>query len=112
MNKNPLPKTEFIKSKPLVEAHNRLIESPDFQRGIEISKAHYMRVLNGAAPQIVGDQPNPNAANVSALLFQRLQGVEDFITILYNLAEPYPEPPKAPPQDKLIELPDRGRPRN
>jgi hypothetical protein len=105
MNKNPTPKSEFIKSKPFVEGHNRLIESPEFQRAIETSKAQYLRALHGVAPSVLGDNPNPAAANISALLFQRIQGVEDFCAILFNLAEPVPEMPKPSDPDNLIRIP-------
>ena len=91
MNKYPSPKSEFVKESSTVTQHNRLIEQPSFVRAIEVAKAEYARRLNAMA--MAPEQPA--AANNGALLFQRLQGVEDFCFILFNLAEPIQQPTKA-----------------
>ena len=112
MNKNPLPKTEFLKNQAFVTAHNRLIELPEFQRAIEVAKSQYQRTLTGMSPDIFGQSPRPDAATISSMAFQRLQGVDEFLSFLCNLAEPYPMAPQGPDDGKLIEIPRTGRPRN
>ena len=94
-NKYTTPKTDFLKETSTVTQHSRLIEQPSFTRAIEVAKAEYFRRLNAMAV----DTSAPNAASTGSLLFQRMQGVEDFCLVLFNLGEPIELPKK--PSDNL-----------
>ena len=90
-NKYTTPKQEFLKEKANTDQHARLIDSPAFQRAISVAKDEYVRILNSTAPT---DLTSPNFAGASAMAFQRIQGVESFLAILFNLGEAIQPLPK------------------
>lgn len=99
-NKYPSPRADFQKTKKFTEEHGKLIEWPAFDRAIEVAKAEYVRQVTAL------DTVEPHT---SMMRFQRLTGVEEFVKILYNLAEPVTLPPKMGDPDNLIIPP--GKPR-
>lgn len=96
MNRYPSPKSEFQKVKARVGAHNDLIERNDFNWAIETARLEYLRQLHTSATV------DPH---VSMCYYQRSLGVDDFLKVLYNLAEPPMLPPKMPDPDNLQEPP-------
>lgn len=110
-NKYPTPKQEFLKTPSNVEQHNRLIEMPSFNRTIEIAKSEYFRRLNAMGAEPV----SPGAATGGAMLFQRMQGVEDFCSVLFNLGEAIQLPPaqvhsdNLEPQQKITPMPQKAK---
>lgn len=82
---NPLPKQVFLSSKKLSEEHGRLIDSEAFSRAISAAREQYVRRMCDLAPASLD---TPNQLQASAMCFQRIQGCNDFIEILYNLATP------------------------
>ena len=81
---NPTPKQRFLEMGIWVSAHRRMTDSPEFQRAIDFAAQHYVRSLHGIAPT---DLTHPNFMAASAMNFQRIQGMQDFITVLMNLSE-------------------------
>lgn len=90
-NKYTTPKQDFLQEKSNSDQHARLIESVAFNRAISVAKDEYVRRLHEMAPR---NLDSPNFAGASAMAFQRLQGVEDFLLILFNLGEQIQPMPK------------------
>lgn len=77
-----------------ISSHRKMIDSPEFQRAIDVASQHYVKALTATAP---GDLQAPNHVVAAGMCFERIQGMHDFITILMNLAEtpkPRTEPEK------------------
>jgi hypothetical protein len=91
-NKYIPPRSDFQWTKRFVEEHGRLIEQPAFKRAIEVAKAEYTHKLCEL------DSVEPHT---SMMRMQRLIGVEQFVSTLYNLAESPTLPPKMGDPDNL-----------
>jgi hypothetical protein len=103
-NKYPSPKVEFLENKRFVSAHNSLVESPELRRQLRIAKDEYCRRL--CSKPLDGGEPMSVA---SAMRFQKIQGVEEYLEIFFNLADQPTLPPKVGDQDNLPTIP--GKPR-
>lgn len=88
---NPRPKDEFLTSALLVKAHKSLIERADFQNSLRTAQAQYTRMMCALAP---ANLDTPNQLQASAMCFQRIQGMNDFVSCLLNLAEVPRQPAK------------------
>jgi hypothetical protein len=97
----------FMSSGNNISAHRKMIESPEFQRAIDYAKSHYTRALHASAPKAMD---SPNFASGAAMSFERIQGMEDFIHILFTLSEtPPPLPDRRNDEpDNLTHLPPRN----
>ena len=112
MNENPkilhpTPKMVFMSSGTNISNHKRMVESAEFQRALDVAKAHYIRALHHAAPN---NLDSPNFASAAAMSFERIQGMEDFIHVLVTLADVPPPLPDRRGQepDNLTHLPPRN----
>jgi len=97
---NPMPKEEFQVSPGAMKAHRALLELPQFQLAVRVAQAQYCRICCAASPT---NLDSPNQLQASAMCFQRIQGMNDFINVLLNLAET----PRLPPRrtdDNLAQL--------
>jgi hypothetical protein len=104
---HPTPKMVFMSSGNNVSAHRKMLESPEFQRAIDYAKSHYTRALHASAPN---NLDSPNFASAAAMSFERIQGMEDFISILMTLSEtPPPLPERARGGDNLEQPPQPRR---
>ena len=88
---NPTPRQFFLADAEAIDAHHRLIEMPAFQRAIQVAQAHYVRALCATAPPEIGSEEYQRA---SATVFNRIQGMNDFVSLLTSLAE-IPQAPAA-----------------
>jgi hypothetical protein len=95
---NPSPKQVFMSSVDNVSKHRKLLEDPTFERAVLFAKAQYVRRLHEIAP---GDLSIPNFASAAAMSFERIQGMEDFIAILFSLSESTPLPERLKVSDNL-----------
>lgn len=95
---NPTPKQIFMSSGDNISKHRRLLEDPAFERAILFAKSHYVRRLHEITP---GDLSMPNFASGAAMSFERIQGVEDFIAVLYSLSESTLIPERSKASDNL-----------
>jgi hypothetical protein len=87
---NPTPKHTFLEIPTWISDHRKLLDTPSFQRAIDYASRHYVRSLHGIAPS---DLTHPNFMAASAMNFQRIQGMHDFIAVLMALSEV--PPPRA-----------------
>ena len=81
-----------------IEEHHRMIESEAFQRAIMYAKDHYTRACCSSPP------PGTEKSDVTvshALAMARLQGAQDFVSVLLGLAELPTEKPAAKNLDNL-----------
>jgi hypothetical protein len=100
-NLNPSPKQVFMSSGDNISKHRKLLEDPAFERGVFFAKAQYIRRLHEIAP------PNldaPSFATAAAMCFERIQGMEDFIDVLFKLSESTPLPQRSKVSDNLEPL--------
>jgi hypothetical protein len=81
---NPTPKQQFLAKGTWISDHRRMVDSEVFQRAIDHASRHYVRSLHGIAPT---DLTHPNFMAASAMNFQRIQGMHDFIQVLLCLSE-------------------------
>lgn len=91
-----MPKAEFMQSEPFMKAHRNMVDAEVFQRGIKTAMAQYTRVMCQIAPS---SMDSPNQLQASAMCFQRIQGANDFLNILLNLAETPAIPTKRDPDN-------------
>jgi hypothetical protein len=90
---NPSPKWRFMQSEQNISKHRQLVDSPEFDRAIDFAQMQYIRGLVETAPQ---DISGTTYMAVSASLFQRVVGMQEFVKVLRHLAEtPPPMTPKA-----------------
>jgi hypothetical protein len=87
--KNPSPRELFLSSAQNIDEHHRMIESAAFQRAIQAAQAHYVRAMCATAPPEIGTEEYQRA---SSTVFNRIQGMNDFVSLLLQLAE-LPQPP-------------------
>lgn len=81
-NVNPSPKARFVSSKANTDSHRELISRPDFNRSVETALAQMMWLHSS------GGEPSASIpGNDAAGKFYRLQGAQEFLTILKTLAE-------------------------
>jgi hypothetical protein len=83
-----MPKQQFVETKKLAEEHRRMVDSEPFVRAVRAAREQYTRVMCNLAPTSLD---TPNQLQASAMCFQRIQGVNDFINILVSLADPPPK---------------------
>ena len=79
MNRNPSPKTEFLKIKDAVAGHAALLDNPYFQNSLSTALMEFQRGLSMKVPV-----DNFNACASGHLM---MVGAQDFINILLNLSE-------------------------
>lgn len=96
-NPNLAPKMQFLESSNNISAHRKMVDSAEFRRAIDYASRHYVRALCGIAPT---DLMQPNHVVASGMCFQRIQGMQDFITALVNLSE-VPPTKTGKPSDNL-----------
>lgn len=82
MNKNPSPKSEFLKDSVKVKNHSLLVDNPVLQDSIAIALSEMQRRAAQNTP--------PENFNACAASHLRLLGAQDFLDILLNLAESTP----------------------
>lgn len=82
MNKNPSPKSEFLKNTDAVNGHSRLMDDPYFLNSLDTSLAEMQRQVSMNCPA-----DNFNACAAGHL---RMLGAQDYIHILKNLGEATP----------------------
>ncbi len=88
---NPRPKQEFLASAIACKAHKALIERADFQNSLRTAMAQYTRRMCELAPASLD---SANQLQASAMCFQRIQGMNDFVNTLLSLAEVPRQPAK------------------
>ena len=88
---NPTPKQEMLSSSNDVKAHRKLIDEPSFRNAIRVAQAEYTRTMCMLAPS---SMDSPSQLQASAMCFQRIQGMNDFVSVLLKLGET----PKMPTQ--------------
>lgn len=94
---HPTPKKAFLLDPKAVKAHRAMIDDDDFRRSITVAQAQYTRVICDLAPISLD---SPNQLQASAMCFQRIQGMNDFVTVLMNLGET-PKLPERKSTDNL-----------
>jgi hypothetical protein len=99
---NPTPKQIFMSSGDNISKHRKLLEDPAFERALFFAKSHYIRRLHEITPS---DPSTPNFFSGAAMSFERIQGMEDFIAILYSLSESIPIPQSSKISDNLGTMP-------
>jgi len=76
-NPNPSAKARFQESSDNVSKHQKLIQQPEFQRGLDFARLEYQRHLAEGAVDM-------NKAAVAGI---KIQAVEEFLIVLKYLAE-------------------------
>ena len=86
---NPSPKTLFREIKGAIDAHHNLIETESFKRGCDTALLEYQRKLSANLGLATNHQAEALANGY------RIQGANEFLAELRNLAEPVqiPLPP-------------------
>lgn len=79
MNRNPSPKSEFLKNKDAVAGHTALLDNPYFMGSLNVALFEYQRQISMRVPA-----DNFNACASGHLM---MVGAQDFINTLLNLAE-------------------------
>lgn len=88
MNRNPSPKSEFLKNTDAVKGHARLLDDPYFITSLDTALAEMQRQVSMNCPY-----DNFNACAAGHL---RMLGAQDLVHILLNLAETStPDTPRA-----------------
>jgi hypothetical protein len=78
MNYNPSPKSEFVKEPQRVKRHHELVEQESLRVALITALLEYQRIQTKlSAPDLGG----------CAACFLRLQGAQEFVELLLNLAE-------------------------
>lgn len=80
---NPTPKARFQTSKDNCSKHRTMVDSPEFQRGLDFAHLQYEL-------EVTNQNRDFNACAASAM---KLQGALEFMGVLRNLAEPPPPVP-------------------
>lgn len=75
---NPSPKARFLANKDFVNKHHDLIQSPEFQRGLDYALLEMQRRLADRNPQTTQDAMGA---------YYEAKGATDFVKLLKNLAE-------------------------
>jgi hypothetical protein len=88
---NPTPKARFQGSTNNITAHRKMVELPEFDRGIDFAKLQYLQYLTDTAP---ADLMSQNYLAACAACFQRVMGMNEFVSVLRNLSETPTLPPK------------------
>lgn len=78
-NTNPSPKQILLSSKDAISKHRELMQNPVFIQALQMAEGQYLRSLTDART-IEG--------NTAAANFFKLSGMQEFISVLKNLAEP------------------------
>lgn len=76
-NPNPPAKARFQESSDNVSKHQKLIQQPEFQRGLDFARLEYQRQLAEGV----------NDMNKAAVAGIKLQAVEEFLILLKYLGE-------------------------
>ena len=79
---NPTPKSEFLLDTAACDDHQKMVDSAMFRRSLDTAKAAYVRALCDVAP---GDPSSERYQEASASMFNRIQGMNDFVALLLNL---------------------------
>jgi hypothetical protein len=94
--KNPTPKARFQESQDNVTRHLKMVDSSEFQRGIDFALLEYQKIL---ALQCTG-------ANEAMSIGVKLCGTLEFIGVLKQLADPPVAQTTPRFQDHLPEMPN------
>jgi hypothetical protein len=95
---NPSPKSRFLESNDNISKHKRMIESNEYQRGLDFSMLQYQADLALRCS-------DPNNAHVMGI---KLSGVLEFLDVMKRLADS-PQEWKSPTfKDHLPEFNTRG----
>lgn len=89
---NPTPKQEFLLNTAAVKAHRELMDNPRLRLSFATALLQFQRKLTSR------DHPDGNTA---ASYFLKIQGAQEFLDILINLAEPPELAPTRADQNKL-----------
>lgn len=90
---NPTPKTRFMASDQNVTKHRQLVDSREFERGVDFALMEYQTQLMGAVTD----------GNHAAAVALKLRGAHEFLQIFRMLGEQVRIPKVSPMQDHLPE---------
>lgn len=92
------PKSVMLSEAAFIDEHHRLLELPAFQRAISMGVSHYQRAMAAA---LSGDPTADNYMQASAIVAAKMQGAQEVIQCICQLAEIPPPMPQRKDADNL-----------
>ncbi len=92
--RNPSPKQRFHESNDNLAKHHKLVDAPEYQRGIDYALLQFQADLAVRC----GDASNAHIMGI------KLSGVLEFLEVLKRLADPPYVPPEPRHRDHLPEF--------